>query len=547
MTRRICSYVPLGILLALPGPALAQKYTKKALDMQGVSVPRRAAPQPKAKAEVKAGPVLTLEEFTSRKQASIQKYVDKQIAELRRLIALASPDDPSLPDYWFRLGELQSEKYRYWINRARSLDEKIFRAKQAEDAGSAEPEQREQKEDEQKAGQSLLKAVSHFTTAARYPRYERMDEVLYRLGYLLRGAGHEDQAREIFHRLLKDHPQSRYVPDAYLAFADDSFAKGDMAQALVFYGKVTQFPQSAVFGFALYKKAWSQANLSDYQGALATFVELIVECQAGRIGQAQRGPLEKEARRDLVKVYARTPGADPDRAPDFFRRLGGDEAPRMLQSLAEIYWEEGMAKSSSRIYRKVMAFLPQSPSLCAWQDKVLRNTLSAGTEPEQVQELVRLGASWRYLQKLGSVKPDVLAECRNRYHDISRELAFVLHKQAQRTRQPPTYQLAAAAYREFLGAFEAEPAATAAAFYYAECLWQIAAASPASQPLWREAAEQYTHVIALDDKSPYVKEAAYAAVLAWQNALYENPSSASPRVSGERQPSRRLGGEGLGG
>jgi TolA-binding protein len=529
MTRRIWSCVSIGILLATPGPALAQKYTKKTFDMQGIAVPARAAPQPKAKEAAKSGPVLTLEEFTSQKLASIQRYVDKQIAEMRRLIALASPDDPNLPDYWFRLGELYSEKYRYFTNRARSLDEKIFRAKQGGDAGSAEPERREQKDDEQKAGQSLLKAVSQFTTAARYPRYERMDEVLYRLGYLLRSAGHQDQAREVFHRLLKDHPQSRHVPDAYLAFADDFFAKGDMAQALAFYVKVTQFPKSAVFGFALYKKAWSQSNLGDHKGALATFVELLGECQAGRIGPAQRGPLAREARRDLVRVYARTPGADPDRALDFFRRLANDEASRMLQSLAEIYWEEGMAKSSSRVYRRVMALLPQSPLLCAWQHKVMRNTLSAGTEPEQIQELARLGTSYRYLQKLGNVKADVIAECRNRYHDTSRELAFVLHKQAQRTKQLPTYQLAAAAYREFLGSFATEPAATDAAFYYAECLWQIAAASPASRSLWREAAEQYTHVIHLDDKGPHVREAAYAAVLAWQNALYENTDDFGPR------------------
>jgi tetratricopeptide (TPR) repeat protein len=545
MTSRICFYGSLACLLLASGPALAQKYTKTSFDMQGVSVPAHAAQAPTAKAEAKAGPVLTLEEFTAQKQASIQKYIDKQIAELRRLIALASPDDPSLPDYWFRLGELYSEKYRYFIHRARSLDEKIFRAKQGEDEGAAEPLRREQKDDEQKASQSLLKAVSQFTTAARYPRFPRMDEVLYRLGYLLRSGGHDDQAREIFHRLLKDHPQSRYVPDAYLAFADDFFTKGDMAQALVFYGKVTEFPKSAVFGYALYKKAWTQSNLGDHKGALGTFVELLAACQAGKIGQAQRGPLEKEARRDLVKVYARTEGADPDRALEFFRRLGGDEAPRMLQSLAESYWEEGMAKSSSRIYRQVMALLPQSPWLCAWQDKVLRNTLSAGSEAEQIQELVRLGTSWRHLQKLGNVKPDVLAECRNRYHDTARELAFVLHKQAQRTRQLPTYQLAAAAYREFLGSFETEPAATSAAFYYAECLWQIAAASPASQPLWREAAEQYTHVIALNDKSPYVKEAAYAAVLAWQNALYENTDDFGPTSSlslWERPSSRRLDG-----
>jgi hypothetical protein len=159
------------------------------------------------------------------------------------------------------------------------------------------------------------------------------------------------------------------VADAYLAFADDSFTRSDMAQDLAFYDKVTRFPQSSVFGFALYKKAWAQANLGDLTAALGTFVDLLARCQAGAIGQAQRGPLEKEARRDLVRVYARTPGADADRALDFFRRVASDEANRMMHSLAEIYWEEGMAANSSRMYRKLMALEPRSPSLCIWQDR----------------------------------------------------------------------------------------------------------------------------------------------------------------------------------
>ena len=32
------------------------------------------------------------------------------------------------------------------------------------------------------------------------------------------------------------------------------------------------------------------------------------------------------------------------------------------------------------------------PRICEWQDKVVRNTLSAGTKRDQVQEIERLGA-----------------------------------------------------------------------------------------------------------------------------------------------------------
>ena len=541
MTVRTFAFVPLGVVLAWPGLAMAQKLTKKTVDVQDVPVPVRSPPQPQP--STPSAPRLTLDVFVGIKQARIQKIIDQQIAQLRSLIQLTNSDDPQMPDYLFRLGELFAEKYRYHESRARSLDEKIFRAEH-DDASPAGPQRRDQKEQEQRAGQTLQKAIEQFMAAANYPSYARMDEVLFRMGYWLERSGHADKARPIFHRLLKEYPQSRYVPEALLSFADDFFAKGDMSRALDFYIKITQFPQSSVFGFALYKKAWSQANLGEYKAALTTFVDLIEQCQAGKIHQAQRVPLEKEARRDLVKTYARTPGADPDRAWEFFRHLGrngsGNEAPGMLQALAELYWDEGMAAASSRVYRKVMTLEPQSPLLCAWQGKVLRNTLSAGTEPAQVQELRRLGTSYRHLQQLGHGKAVVIAECRDNYHDAARELAFVLHKQAQRLKQLPTFELAVDAYREFLSAFGDEPASTEAAFYYAECLWQTAALTGDSPTLWRETAEQYTRVIHRDPQGPHVKEAAYAAVLAWQNALYDtNEDLQGP--SGTRPLSKQPG------
>jgi tetratricopeptide (TPR) repeat protein len=532
MTRTTLPCAPLAVLL-FTSPVLADNAkkatTKPMADMAKVPVPTRPVVAPKP--EERTAPTLTLDEFVGRKQEAIQKINDKQIAYLQSLIKLASPDDPQLPDYLFRLGELLAEKYRYWDHRARALDEAIFRAGHGEDESSLlEPRRQEQGRDRQQAEHALRMSVAQLTATAKYPSYPRMDEVLYRLGYLLQAAGRARDARLVFHRLLKEHPQSRYVPDAYLAFADDAFAKGDMPQALGFYAKVTKFPESSVFGFALYKRAWTEANLGDPKAALGSFVALLAHCQSGKVGRGQRGPLEREARRDLVTVYARTPGADPDRALDLFRRIASDEARTMMQALAEAYWNEGMAPSSTRAYRKVMALEPRSPSLCAWQHKILRNTLSAGGEAEQVQELGRLGSTYHYLQQLGTAPRSVMDACRDGYRDAGRELAFVLHKQAQRTKQLATYALAAAAYREFLGDFEAT--SSEAAFYYGECLWQIATLSATSDELWRHAAEQYTHVVHLDPRGPFVKEAAYAAVLAWQNAVYQNDDDLHPHRTG---------------
>ena len=110
-----------------------------------------------------------------------------------------------------------------------------------------------------------------------------MDEVLFRLAFLLTRVKKEDQAREFFHRLIKDYPNSKYIPDAYLSFAEYYFDKGEMENALKFYEKVEQFPKSSVYPYAVYKKGWCYINLGDYKTALETFVGVVRMTQEGKV------------------------------------------------------------------------------------------------------------------------------------------------------------------------------------------------------------------------------------------------------------------------
>ena len=354
-----------------------------------------------------------------------------------------------------------------------------------------------------------------------------MDEVLFRLAYLLQTIKKEEQAREFFLRLIKDYPNSKYVPDAYLSFAQFYFDKGEMDAAKKFYEKVEQFPKSPVYGYAVYKKGWCYINLGDFKTALGTFVDVIRLAQSGKAGgnKLANQALEREAKKDVVKAYARTPGAGPDKAWEFFTRVGGDFAPKMMEGLAELYWEQGMFGDSTKVYHKMMVLNPESPRLCEWQNKVVRNTLSAGTKRDQVQEVNRLGIAYDRVKASTAAKKDLVDECRNAFHDISKELALVWHKEAQRTKNPDTYVLVRYVYKDYLDRFAKEKGALDMAFYYAEVLW--------TTQMWREAAEQYSKVVELDPKGKWVKDAAYAAVLAWKNALNIDDQGQGPDKQGD--------------
>jgi tetratricopeptide (TPR) repeat protein len=355
---------------------------------------------------VMEGPTLTLEGFLGanlpRKEIVVVRA--SQIRYLEDQIKLSSEDDPLKPDYYFRLGELLTEKLRSYMMEGRlpDLQQKTFKDEQDKDFAY-----------------TSLQAVKSYVAASKYPKYARMDEVLFRLADLLRMIKKEDQAREFYHRLIKEFPNSKYVPNSYLAFGEFYFQMGEMVNAGKFYEKVELFPGSAVFGFALYKKGWVEINLGNYKSALEIFVKVIQLCENSKIPKNQAGPIEKEARKDLVLAFARTPGASPDKAWDFFQRMGGADAPKMLESLAKLYWEQRMFPESSKIYRKIITLNENSPRLCEWQNKILRNTLSAGNKTDQLQELKRLGLVYEAMLKNPDVKKDVMTECARWMHSAS--------------------------------------------------------------------------------------------------------------------------------
>jgi len=224
----------LGSLLALAVPAIPlvasaasapvnsgeAKYQKQQVEVSATqtNLTKPQAPPPPKK---ETGPTITAEQFVSQKKAQIKSYTDAQINKMQRLIQVTQEDDPQKPDFYFRIGELYAENQRYFSDKARSMDQKIFDAPPGKKADL----ENEQKNYEKQGQQWLLKAVKSYIDATKYAKYQRMDEVLFKLAYLLTSVKKEEQAREFFKRLIKEYPNSKYIPDAYLSFAEYYFER----------------------------------------------------------------------------------------------------------------------------------------------------------------------------------------------------------------------------------------------------------------------------------------------------------------------------------
>jgi tetratricopeptide (TPR) repeat protein len=508
----------------------AGKYSKQEAQ---ITATQTAITKPTQHVVEKKKPTITAEDVFGGVGEKVKSVTDAQIKVLARLIDNTSDSDPEKPDLLFRMAELYNEQYRYYDFRARELDEKVFDAGNAGNTSLASQLKANQTQYQQKAQQWLLASAKEYLEVADHPdkygSYKRMDEVLFYLAYMLTEVKKEDAARKYFKRLIKDYPKSKFVPWAFFAFGQYYFENKDFENAMKFYDRVLQFPESSVYSYAKYYEGWVYFNLGDFKQSLATFVSVIEMAKDPRtIGPKQgKMALGKEAKKDSVRAYARV--GTPDKAWEFFKRIGGDYAMTMMEQLGELYNGQGQFTDSIKVYRNLMTLEPNSPKVCNWQYEVMKNTLSytgSRAAPDTVKELQRLSAVYEKFKADPRLKKDQQEECRDNTSNTLRELATVWHKEAQRTNNNETYALAQYLYKEYLTRFPGAKDVYPMTYYYAELLWKLGSNGDSNK--YCEAGPVYTQVVKLDPKpdAKYLKDAAFAAVLSWKNCLNVDESGA---------------------
>lgn len=505
---------------------------------------QREEAQPTKQQATGPGVELSAAERRGRQAAGQQRALDllrREIETTERIVGRLRAGDVRGADYLLRLAETYFELQTYWNTRARSLDEQIF---QAEQGGNAE-QQRELRRQQQEAEQALTGARENaIRTYARlvqdYPNYGRMDEVLFSLAFGLEEMRQFDRARQVYMRLIKGHPESRFVPYAWLSFAEYYFGEGDMGAARQFYSKVLEYPpaQNPVYGFALYKQAWVLYNLEDFRGALQQFVQ-VLEFTAQNPDARDAENMARQTRRELVLPYSRV--GRPNQALAFFQRYATspDQAFEMLESLGELYFDTGQWPETIQIYHTLMAERPSSDRLCYWQSRVTNAIVSSRPKAEQVTEIQRLVDMETAFRGAGSHPAQAVTECRQVTAQVLFELAVAWHREAIGTEQQPgtndrrTMQQATDLYELAVQHFpdmeqlefpdisrEDWPTLYRVSYFYAELLWRMED--------WNRCGPAFDRVVELNPQGEYTSDAAYAAVLCYNN-LYQQQYAATER------------------
>jgi tetratricopeptide (TPR) repeat protein len=155
-----------------------------------------------------------------------------------------------------------------------------------------------------------------------------IDDVLYFGGLEQAEMGSLDQARRTFFKLVKDFPQSPWIPYAYLGFGELFLAEAvaDPSKrelARLSYSEVIKRPppENDTYGFAQYRLGQVFQQEQVHQKALAHFVKAI-EFSNDFPNLRPSAALGQLARRGIVSSFANA-GA-PSKAEIFFQRLAND-------------------------------------------------------------------------------------------------------------------------------------------------------------------------------------------------------------------------------
>ncbi|MBK6691640.1 MAG: tetratricopeptide repeat protein [Myxococcales bacterium] len=185
-------------------------------------------------------------------------------------------------------------------------------------------------------------------------------------------AGDRMSARKTYFELIKNHPDSRLIPNAYVAFGDMFFeeaatdpSKFDLAQQA--YSEALKYPppKSDVYGYAWYKLAHVHVMKAEDAKALNAFAKVIEHAaRFPAVGQGEN--LRRAASKDVVGVYARAGSAGA--ASAFFRKLTGEpshasaspRATAMLEALGQEYFRGGKTTEAIVLYRDLAARDPKN-------------------------------------------------------------------------------------------------------------------------------------------------------------------------------------------
>ncbi len=371
------------------------------------------------------------------------------------------------------------------------------------------------------------------TLLQAYPDYPRNDQVLYQLARAYETTGQGDKALATLDQAVARYPKARDI-------AEVQFRRGELLFSAKRYGEAEPAYQQVIargpggstfYEQSLYKHGWSQFKLLQYEACLGSFVKLLDRTLVDRkSGAARKRESLSRADRELTDDTLRVMSIafsyldGPQSIDALLNQHGPAPYAWMLYShLGDLYVQKERYQDAATTYRAFVARDPaddHAPMLSHQAIDAYAKGGFADLVVEGKAEYVRsYGFNtpyWRNRER--STSPEVVAELKLNLKD----LAQYYHANAQKSKRPEDYMVAADWYRKLLTNFPDDADASESNYLMAEALYE--------GHQYADAATEYERTAYQYPPGPRSAAAGYAALVALRKQEEQLPAAARAEV-----------------
>jgi TolA-binding protein len=459
------------------------------------------------------------------RERSSAEDIDDELAILRELLDIergSETEADTLLEISYVLWD-RAEAYELEAH-DQKLEIALAEAKERGDKKQARQLEIEQQNLLEQGRAAKMDVIAHLKRIERnFPRYAKLDEVLYSLGFHLNELERPGEAVDAFMRLVRKTPKSGFLPDAYLGIGNYYFGKNQGGESLKWYTKVTEFPDSPVYGWGLYYIAWVHYNTQAWDQSVKGFIRVLDYSKNEARGRVS---FVEDASKYLVRSWAEI--GKPKEALKFFKQVAPGSETLLLDSLAAYYTEVSQYDKSNQVLDDLIEFAKDDVQMLRYLTHRLDNSYKARDVAETVKSGLMVSNEIRqHGKKFKAVLPQLEL--------LLAEIGSTYHSESERTQEDATLDAAEKLYRIYEDHFGEGQYAYDMTHNHALALFQMgqraaakstaaAAAKKAdiaaqqrdlANGYFKEAAAIYEKVITLQPQGKYAAASAHRSLIAY--------------------------------
>jgi len=490
--------------------------------------------------------------FTQKRQARTLDILKQEIDLIIRLVKGTPDSDPDKAEILKRLADAYKEMYTSINFMARGLEEQIYNAKEAGDNKKANQLRAQQKALDEKGQQVREAAIkSYVKIRDNFQNYEGYDQILFAIAYEIdqmavelkdaaTKSAYRERARQYYQELIRNYPDSKYIPHAWMAFGEYYFhEERNVTQAMKAYEQVVEWGEkdNANYVIAMYYIAWCLINMQDHKGAITQFNK-VIEYSKKNPDNKEASAVAKRSRLELVQPFSEI--GNPNEGWALFQKVGGDQAHAMLDKLAYTYYDGGRWQDAIVVFHQLQKLELENyrknkgADLCVYQTSITRASIAALAKTKQVEEIARQISLSKKFASEGH-DPKVIDRCNQETISIAWDIATQWHleavgsESAPGTKSPETMQLCIDLYNQVLESYpnldqlkvegfdeKTKPTRYRVAYYKAELYWVM--------ENWEKCGPAFDDVVDMEPNGVYSADSAYAAVLCYNKVYVQKRS-----------------------